>query len=254
MRCATPAGGAHAARACGRASRMRRRRRRDRRRSPCRPSARSSARAIRQRQPTGQRGLAPLSLPRRARTAAWVGTTFAMRRPGHGVRAALAIALIVGAGMVGMVAARARDGGETAAGLRANLVPPDLDGSPAPRIRLRDARGRTVDSARLAGRPYLVTFVYTRCADVCPIIGSEIAGALERLGARAHAVAVLAVSVDPRGDTPARARRWLGDRRLPRQAHYLLGGMRRLTPISRDWFVVPRAGTLTDPRRHDASV
>ena len=179
-----------------------------------------------------------------------------MSAHGQGLPAALAIALIVAAGTVGMVAAGARDDGRAAAapGLRANILPPDLDGSPAPRIRLSDARGRTVDSARLAGRPYLVTFVYTRCADVCPIVGSEIAAALERLGARARDVAVLALSVDPRGDTPARARRWLGDRRLPRQAHYLLGGVRRLTPIWRDWFVVPRAGALTDPRRHDASV
>jgi protein SCO1 len=179
-----------------------------------------------------------------------------MGRPGHGVRAALAIALIVAAGTVGMVAARAREDERAAAapGLRANLLPPGLDGSRAPRIRLRDARGRIVDSARLAGRPYLVTFVYTRCRDVCPIIGSEIAGALERLGARTNEVAVLAVSVDPRGDTPAHARRWLADRRLPRQAHYLLGSAQRLTPIWRDWFVVPRTGTLTDPRDHDASV
>src|SRR5215216_1945954 len=160
------------------------------------------------------------------------GTPPRMSAHGQGLPAALAIALIVAAGTVGMVAAGARDDGRAAAapGLRANILPPDLDGSPAPRIRLRDARGRTVDSARLAGRPYLVTFVYTRCADVCPIVGSEIAAALERLGARARDVAVLALSVDP------------------------LGGMRRLTPIWRDWFVVPRAGALTDPRRHDASV
>jgi protein SCO1 len=185
------------------------------------------------------------------------GITDRMWRPGHGARAAFAIALIMAAGTAGLVAASARDGGgatrAAAPGLRANLLPADLDGSPAPRIRLPDARGRTVDSARLAGRPYLVTFVYTHCLDVCPIIGSEIAGALERLGPRARRVAVLAVSVDPRGDTPARARRWLADRGLPAEAHYLLGAADRLTPIWRDWYVVPRA-TLADPRAHDASV
>ena len=141
-----------------------------------------------------------------------------------------------------------------APGLRANLLPAAIDGSLAPRIRLRDARGRTVDSAAVAGRPALVTFVYTRCRDVCPVIGSEIAGALDRLGARAGDVAVLAVSVDPRGDTPARARRWLADRGLPRRAHYLLGTSESLLPVWRDWYVVSRDGSRLDPRAHDASV
>jgi protein SCO1 len=162
------------------------------------------------------------------------------------LRAALAIALVVAAGTAGIVAAGRP--AASAPGLRANLLPQDLDGSPAPRIRLRDARGRPVDSAALK-RPYLVTFVYTHCTDVCPLIGSEIADALRRLGPRRRDVAALAVSVDPRRDTPRAARRWLADRRLPPEARYLLGSARTLRPVWRDWYV--QGG---DPRTHDASV
>jgi protein SCO1 len=154
------------------------------------------------------------------------------------LRAALAIALIGAAGAAGIVAA----------GRRANLLPQDLDGSPAPRIRLRDARGQPIDTAAL-DRPYLVTFVYTHCKDVCPLIGSEIADALHRLGPRTPDVAALAVSVDPRRDTRRAARRWLADRRLPPEAHYLLGSEPVLRPIWRDWYVQG-----DDPRTHDASV
>jgi protein SCO1/2 len=162
------------------------------------------------------------------------------------LRAALAIALIVAAGTAGIVAAGGPAG--SAPGLRANLLPQDLDGSPAPRIRLRDAHGVLVDSAALR-RPYLVTFVYTHCPDVCPLIGSEIADALHRLGPRAHEVAALAVSVDPRRDTPRAARRWLAERRLPREARYLVGTEEALRPVWRDWYV----GSAV-PRSHDASV
>ena len=180
-----------------------------------------------------------------------------MRLPGPAARAAVAIALIVAGGSAGIVAAGARDSGgaaRAAPGLRANILPADLDGSGAPRIRLRDARGGIVDSARLSGRPYLVTFVYTRCRDVCPIIGQEIADALRQLGPRARRVGALAVSVDPRGDSPAAARRWLAQRGLSREADYLLGTARTLAPVWRDWYVVPRDATLADPRAHDASV
>jgi protein SCO1/2 len=174
---------------------------------------------------------------------------------GHRARAALAVAVIVAAGTAGFVAARDRGAAVgRAPGLRANLLPQSLDGAPAPRIRLRDARGRGFDSASLAGRPYLVTFVYTHCRDVCPLIGSEIADALRRLGARADHVAALAVSVDPRGDSPGSARRWLAQRRLPAEARYLLGSRTALTPVWREWYVVPAHGTLTNPRTHEASV
>jgi protein SCO1/2 len=99
-----------------------------------------------------------------------------------------------------------------------------------------------------------VTFLYTHCPDVCPLIGFEIADALRRLGPRARDVAAVGVSVDPRGDTPAAARRWTAAHRLPAAFHYALGSRAQLLPTWRDWFVVPRTGTLADPRTHDASV
>jgi len=180
-----------------------------------------------------------------------------MSRLGPAARAGLAIALVVAGAMTGIVAAAAHRSPPAAAapGLRADLLPGDVDGARAPRIRLTDARGRTVDTAALRGRPYLVSFIYTRCRDVCPIIGEEIAGALRRLGPRGKDVDALLVSVDPRHDSPAAARGWLARQRLPAaQAHYLLGSSARLLPVWRDWYVVSGSGAGFDPTTHDASV
>lgn len=178
-----------------------------------------------------------------------------MVRLGHGARAAITIALVVCAATVGILAAAREGGGAPAApGLRANLLPQDLDGAAAPRVALRDQRGASVDSAGLGGRPYLVTFLYTHCVDVCPLIGSEISDALSRLGSRATRVAALAISVDPRGDTPAAARAWVREHRLPAEFHFLLGSAAQLVPIWRDWYVVGSRDALEDPRTHDASV
>lgn len=122
----------------------------------------------------------------------------------------------------------------------AEALPPGLAGRAAPRIRLADARGGTFDTRSLAGRPYLVTFLYANCPDVCPLIGAQLRETLERLGGDARRVGVVAVSVDPRGDTPASVRAWLERQREPRQFHYLVGTQRALEPVWRAWYAAPQ--------------
>src|SRR4051794_33372699 len=181
-----------------------------------------------------------------------------MRVGGSGVRTWLALVFIAVAALAGVAgAAWHQSAGRTqrAPGLRADLLPADLDGAPAPALRLTGARGERIDSARLRGRPYLVTFLYTHCVDVCPVIGFEIGDALRRLGPRASRVAAVGITVDPRRDTPAAARRWAGLHHLPaRDFHYAVGPVARLESVWRDGYVTPRGGVLEDPRTHDASV
>ena len=122
----------------------------------------------------------------------------------------------------------------------ADPLPAGLAGRPAPQIRLADARGGTFDTRALAGRPYLVTFLYTNCPDVCPLIGEEIRAAFERLGADARRVGAVAVSVDPRHDTAEAVRAWLRQHRAPAQLHYLIGSERDLAPVWKAWYAAPQ--------------
>jgi protein SCO1/2 len=122
----------------------------------------------------------------------------------------------------------------------ADALPPGLAGKPAPRIHLADARGGTLDTASLAGRPYLVTFLYVNCPDVCPLIGEELRGALAQLGPDARRVGVVAVSVDPRHDTAAAVRVWLRQHREPAQFHYLIGSDAQLAPVWKAWYAAPQ--------------
>jgi protein SCO1 len=85
-----------------------------------------------------------------------------------------------------------------------------------------------------------VTFLYVNCPDVCPLIGAQLRDTLEQLGDDARRIAVVAVSVDPRGDTPAAVRTWLEHHQEPRQFHYLLGPQRQLAPVWRAWYVAPQ--------------
>jgi protein SCO1 len=122
----------------------------------------------------------------------------------------------------------------------ADPLPRGLSGRPAARMRLADARGGTFDTRTLAGKAYLVTFLYTSCPDVCPLIGDEIRQALARLGADGGRVAAVAVSVDPRHDTAAAVRTWLRRHREPPQFHYLIGSERQLAPVWRAWYAAPQ--------------
>src|SRR2546426_249994 len=90
----------------------------------------------------------------------------------------------------------------------AKLVGDPLPGALAPDFTLTDGpTGETVTLSALRGRVILVTFLYTSCYDTCPLTAETIRGARDRLGNSATDVAFLAVSVDPKGDTPETTRR-----------------------------------------------
>jgi len=55
----------------------------------------------------------------------------------------------------------------------------------------------------LRGKIVVVAFIYTRCADVCPLLTAKMAGLQERLGADfGRNVVFASITVDPERDTP----------------------------------------------------
>ncbi len=132
------------------------------------------------------------------------------------------------------------------------LTPP----RPAPPIRLHDAAGKTVTLAAQRGRYVLVTFLYTHCPDVCPLIAQNLNAALTSLGADANRVSVLAVSVDPKGDTPSAVRSYTRRMHLMRQFHYLIGTRAELRRTWAAWNVlsVRRSPDLVDHVAYTALV
>jgi protein SCO1/2 len=108
---------------------------------------------------------------------------------------------------------------------------------PAPAIDLRNDRGRRVTLAAYRGRAVLVTFLYTHCPDVCPLIASNLGLALKQLGASASRAQLIAISVDPRGDTPAAVSSFLAAHGLRGRMQYLIGSPSRLARTWAAWSV-----------------
>jgi cytochrome oxidase Cu insertion factor (SCO1/SenC/PrrC family) len=68
---------------------------------------------------------------------------------------------------------------------------------------LEDGNGRQVSDRDFRGKYMLVYFGYTYCPDVCPTTLSDVADALDRLGAKADRLQPIFITVDPKRDTTA---------------------------------------------------
>jgi protein SCO1 len=104
-------------------------------------------------------------------------------------------------------------------------------GAPAQDFALRDQTGRRIRLSDQRGRFVLVAFLYTQCTDICPLIAKQMDSAVRSLGPRASSARILAVSVDPVGDTPVQVRRYIRRLRLGPEFHYLVGTKAELAPI-----------------------
>jgi protein SCO1 len=167
-----------------------------------------------------------------------------MRRFGLDVRALIGLlALLVLAGVVAVVTIGGSSASPRPAGATANTGPYHAAGvlappRAAPPLRLDNYLGQSVDINSYRGRAVLVTFLYTHCPDVCPLITANLHVALEEMGpAKAGKVQILAVSVDPRGDTPKAVAAFLAEHRMTGRMQYLIGSASQLARVWSAWGV-----------------
>jgi protein SCO1/2 len=105
------------------------------------------------------------------------------------------------------------------------VLPPGIK---APDFALKDERGRRVTMKEYRGRPVVVTFLYSHCHDTCPIQAQQVKGALDDLG---HGLPALAISVDPRGDTPKSVDRFDAEQGVTNRIRWVLGRESQLRPL-----------------------
>jgi cytochrome oxidase Cu insertion factor (SCO1/SenC/PrrC family) len=168
-------------------------------------------------------------------------------------RISLIGSLVAGVVIAGVLIAysvtRSRDSAGVA-GTQAVPASPYHGSKPPPGVRapdfaLRSYRGELVRMRELRGKVVLVTFIDTACTEKCPIIASQVAAGLRLLPGPARAqVVALALTVDPRVDSPRSARRFLTQRHAA-ELDFLLGSAKQLRPIWKAFYVVaaPETGS-----------
>jgi protein SCO1/2 len=126
-------------------------------------------------------------------------------------------------------------------------------GVPASDFTLRDQDGKTVSLSSYRGQIVILTFLYSTCQDTCPVAASTIRGALDDLP---HDVPSLAVSVDPKNDTPDSAKKFLLKQHVNGRMDFLLGTQAQLAPIWKAYGIQPQLpGPATNPKyEHSARI
>ncbi len=119
----------------------------------------------------------------------------------------------------------------------------DLGKDPAPDFQLTDQNGNAVSLSGLKGKVVVLTFLYTRCPDECPLTAEHLRAAGQQLGTAMSQVTFVAVSVDPQNDTPDAVKAF-------NQAHgvssliYLLGTPAQLQPVWAAYYVAAQPDPL----------
>lgn len=121
------------------------------------------------------------------------------------------------------------------------LAAPPLDS-------LRNYDGARFNLATDRGNAVFVTFIYAHCPDVCPLIASHLHTAYATMPATLRRrVAIIAVSVDPHGDTVGTVAAFVRQHELTGEASYLIGSARQLVPVWKAW----RVGSQSDTSHPD---
>jgi protein SCO1/2 len=110
----------------------------------------------------------------------------------------------------------------------------------APEITLHDQNGKLFKLSSLRGKAVFVTFVYSHCPDVCPLMLQALAAAKRQLK-DPGSMQILAVSVDPKGDTPAAVKKFDRQRLLTGKVRWLLGTRAQLRPVWRAYNIIARS-------------
>jgi len=132
----------------------------------------------------------------------------------------------------------------------------DLLGVSAPDFTLADQSGQQVSLKQFRGRPVVLAFMFTHCTDICPLNAEKMHGAATNLGNDAAGkVAWLAVSVDPKNDTPDSATKFAADHGLTGKLRFLMGSEDQLVPTWRAYHLIDsNTPPPSDPTIHYGGV
>jgi protein SCO1/2 len=103
----------------------------------------------------------------------------------------LALAVVIGAGVVGLWQAQAPR--HTPDDLRPFATVPDF--------ALRERSGSLVTRGDLQGKVWIADFIFTRCGEECPLVSARMAR-LQEAFATATDLYLVSITVDPEHDTP----------------------------------------------------
>ncbi len=103
---------------------------------------------------------------------------------------------------------------------------------PAPEFTLTDQFGRQTALSDFGVKVVVMSFVYTNCPTVCPIITANFVSAARMLGEDASKeVVFIGITVDPERDKPEVLRKYVDDKGLKGRMYFLTGKRSELEKV-----------------------
>jgi protein SCO1/2 len=142
--------------------------------------------------------------------------------------------------VLGLVAAVAAVGCSTSTLTSASFLGTELKPKlSAEDFTLQNQLGHSVSLSDRRGDVVVLTFLYSTCPDVCPVTASQLRDVLEGLDGDAGAVSLMAVSVDPEGDSAASAKEFTDRWELTDSLDFLLGDRGELVAVWDAYYLDP---------------
>jgi len=112
----------------------------------------------------------------------------------------------------------------------------------APDFRLIDQTGKGFHLEHLKGKAALITFLYTNCTTVCPILMTKFLGIQKALENRVgRDLRFVTITVDPERDTPKELRRFAAKWKVgPPGWTFLTGSPKEIARVAKDYGVAYR--------------
>jgi len=113
---------------------------------------------------------------------------------------------------------------------------------PAPPLKLTNYNGKPVNIDQYKGKAVLVLFIYDHCPDICPLMVSNLHAAQNEMSpSERKQLQIIAVSVDPKGDTPQTVKKFLADHQMTGRMDYLIGSPSQLGQVWKNWNITAKA-------------
>jgi len=124
----------------------------------------------------------------------------------------------------------------------------------APAFQLQNQFGNTVNLSELSGKVIVLTFLYTSCPDICPVITQTLRQTYIQLDERVNDVAFIAISIDPKRDLREEAYSYSKKHDMLNKWDFLIGKPDELNQILDSYYISTSWGenTTTTPPKSSA--
>ncbi len=104
-----------------------------------------------------------------------------------------------------------------------------------PQVQLvrEDGKSVTLQDELKDGRPAVMTFIFTTCNTICPVISQTLARLQDGLGADRDRVHIMSISIDPEEDTPARLAVYAKELHAGTEWHHYTGTVQAIIATER---------------------